>query len=77
MCDCVKKINEELEPMEIMLAAALNITNMEVVFAPPQIKLEKTSGKRFKRSDPKVLFASHCPWCGEKYQKSGGREALE
>ena len=77
MCDCVEKINEKLEPMELRLASALRITTMEVVFAPPQIKLEKTGGKRFKRSDPKVLFASHCPWCGEKYQKSEEKEVAE
>ena len=59
MCDCVKTVNELL---------AQHNTKVELPwFGPQQVFVTTIKIDQKKRGNPKSMFASHCPFCGEKY----------
>lgn len=62
MCDCLSKVNGHL--------AEFN-TKIELPMIGPQrpfVLTMKLNEK--KRGKPKMMFASCCPFCGEKYPES-------
>jgi hypothetical protein len=69
MCDCIKTANEHL--------AQFN-TKIELPFwtrsgaRAPFVLTMKIDPK--KRGKPKMMFASCCPFCGEKYLTTSGEQ---
>lgn len=62
ICDCVKLINADLAKRE------LPNTMIETPLFGPQITFVLTCKRHENvRSKPKRVFASYCPFCGEKY----------
>lgn len=67
MCDCIKTVNEFL---------ALHNTKIELPWMGPQrpfVQTMKLDDK--KRGKPKMMFASCCPFCGERYPEAGKKIA--
>lgn len=61
MCSCIETINADLA------ARAMN-TKVELPLIGPQKAMVRTAKADEKaRKKPAILFASHCPFCGEKY----------
>lgn len=61
MCDCIKKANTDLAERGINTRIETPIIGSQKAM----IRTVKADGK--KREKPAILFASHCPICGEKY----------
>lgn len=66
MCDCLKTFNEGLEKHNGRVATGFQITEtlgvrMRVLVATE--KIDKT-----KRKPVPAVLASHCPFCGEKFE---------
>jgi hypothetical protein len=62
MCDCIKSTNEYLAQHNTKITIPWLGTQR------PFVQTEKIDGK--KRNKPMMLFASYCPFCGEKYEES-------
>lgn len=67
MCDCFKQVNEQLEPLgdELSVRMMFNFEKASLRFSNAIVATNKKEGKRGK---PTTLFASYCPFCGEKYE---------
>jgi hypothetical protein len=67
VCDCNKRMNEALKEYNTML-----VTNL---IGPPHalVLTDKIDSK--KRGKPMMMFASYCPFCGEKYPRKEGGDA--
>jgi hypothetical protein len=65
MCNCIKETNEAMEKSEmntkLRLAFSLNGTINRAI-----ISVEKFDDKIKKK--PIKLFATYCPFCGQKYE---------
>lgn len=62
MCDCIAKANEHLREHNTKIE--LPMWSASGVLAPfvQTMKLDEK-----KRGKPTMIFASYCPFCGEKY----------
>ncbi len=60
MCDCVKKTNA--------LLAQYNTRLVLPMIGPQRVLIETTKADNQKRGKPASMFASFCPFCGERYQ---------
>ena len=59
MCECIARVNKHLAEFNSVI---------ELPWAGPQRPFVLTMKKdEKKRGKPKMMFASYCPFCGEKY----------
>lgn len=70
MCNCIKDTNKVLE--ERGLNTRLDIPIMfnrgnGNLGSSPQVLIKTKKADTTKREKPIKLFASYCPFCGEKY----------
>lgn len=67
MCDCISRVDQKLAEfntrIELPWWTSSGKTNT------PFIQTIKIDSK--KRGKPQAVFASHCPFCGEAYNKVG------
>lgn len=66
MCDCIQKLNDALEPEGARLAMGTQVTPDLQLRGRLLIQVEKTDQKSRKKL-PNVV-ASHCPFCGSKFE---------
>ena len=67
MCDCIKKIDEKLA--EVNSNTKLKIVwSMSGAVDRAMVVTEKAD--KSKRGEVSTVFASYCPFCGEKYPDS-------
>ncbi len=68
-CNCWEEMNEKLHEKGFVLSRKLlslatdEKMNMRVV---KHLPIERTDGKRLKRTDPQTVLMSYCPFCGSK-----------
>jgi hypothetical protein len=62
MCDCIKNINEHLAGYNTKITVPIWTASDG---RPSFVETSKIDEK--KRGKPKSVFASCCPFCGEKY----------
>ena len=68
-CECWKEVNSQLGQRGFKLSSkslSLRMTS-SAIEARLGIPLERLDGKKLRTADPKVAFATHCPWCGRAY----------
>jgi hypothetical protein len=75
MCDCIDKINEALEKQGtntmLDIPIMLNRTGSDNVLASAKrVKIMTCKRDSSNRKKPMQMFASYCPFCGEKYDKA-------
>ena len=72
MCDCIERVNANLAQFNTIITVPMwTSTGMLTPFVETS-KLD--SGKRGK---PRSVFATHCPFCGEKYVSQQERASEE
>lgn len=64
MCDCVSRVNEGLKADNTRIALSVSIVNQSLV-ERLSIETELVEKRRVGKK-PVRLFASYCPFCGEK-----------
>lgn len=69
MCDCIKTVNELLAPHNTQVVLP--------IFGPKQPFVETMKIDEKKRGKPQAMFASCCPFCGERYSKGKPDPALK
>ena len=72
MCDCIEQLNKRFEEaeenMRIFTPVVLSLSTGELSSQHrATIVVEKRNTKNRKK--PKKLYASYCPFCGNKYQR--------
>jgi hypothetical protein len=68
MCNCIDRVNEQLKPKksELHIPEVVDFTNGKCASADRvMIITDKIVAKRYGNGQP--LFATYCPFCGEKY----------
>ena len=65
-CNCIKQVNEQLASANGRLAVGFGITKDLGVIARLLVGVEKVD--KAKRAKPPVVSASHCPFCGAKFE---------
>lgn len=65
MCECIAQINADLAKR------GLNTRIETPLFGPKKAMICTVKADDKKREKPAILFASHCPICGEKYSAEG------
>lgn len=63
MCNCIETINKDLKENH----PEWNTQIMRPFIGPNVAFVEATKLDEKKRVKPKTIFATHCPFCGEKY----------
>ena len=72
MCDCIDRVNGKLAKFNTVINAPFWVSSGPIA---PFIETRKIdTGKRGK---PHAVFASHCPFCGEKYVSQQERASEE
>ena len=67
MCDCIPRVNE-------LLAEHNTVLNVPMI--GPKVALIETRKLDTKnRVKPSAMFASFCPFCGEKYPEKTHKES--
>lgn len=69
-CNCWWTTNNKLKEKGYKLAdvcSMLAVTDNLGLHGTHGIPLERADGKKLKRSDPRMLQISYCPFCGQKY----------
>ncbi len=61
MCDCITETNKDLRPLNLQLVTP--------IFGPEKVLVEVTKISSKIRGQPK-LFATFCPFCGERYPET-------
>ena len=65
VCDCIEQLNEQLKPQGLRIKTDTihhDCTMFDVVSVP----LQTVDFKPPKRSQPQMIMARHCPFCGLK-----------
>lgn len=65
MCDCITRVNEHLAEFNTTIELPMWTSSGKLTPFVQTVKID--SGKRGK---PKLMFASCCPFCGERYAES-------
>lgn len=71
MCDCINKIDGDLKPNGQCLDATMF---GERKMAMLLIRTDKWTPET-RRSKPRRILATYCPFCGEKYQAAQAEDA--
>lgn len=66
MCECRKRMNEKLAPLNARLAFGFTFGGGHMDLSPPMIETERLKPRGKK---PPIILATFCPFCGEKYEK--------
>jgi hypothetical protein len=61
---CFKQVDKELAKHNTRLAR--NILDANQLFVGTEVVDESIRGPRRAKPKPKVMIASHCPFCGDK-----------
>ena len=69
MCNCAKKLNEKLAPLNYRLTRNLLEDN-------PPVLIEMHKIETRERTQSHSLVASYCPFCGKKYPARPSRGVL-
>jgi hypothetical protein len=67
MCDCIKRINEYLEPKNTQVTPTIAVSGNTFQFLGVRIETQKIDTS--KRGKPVSLIAAYCPFCGQKYEQ--------
>lgn len=67
---CFRQIDKELGKYNTRLAR--NLLDHNQVFVATEVVDETKRGPRRSKPKPKILIASHCPFCGEKLKVKDG-----
>lgn len=67
MCNCIEKVNEKLKERNAMVNSSINLLNPS---AAERVAIQVLALQKSK-SVPN-LFATYCPFCGEKYEAEQG-----
>lgn len=70
MCDCIKKVNAELAESQ-----SPNTMIETPLFGTPRafvVTTKRHAGLRGKKYAAMPMFATYCPFCGEKYPENAG-----
>lgn len=70
-CNCYEQIREKLKAQGLAISdkcKAMRITDLKLS-ARLCFPLQSADGKKLKRGEPKFMFLSFCPFCGEKYER--------
>lgn len=68
MCDCMDTVNVKL---------AEHNTKIELPWFGPQLpRIITMKADQKKRGKPMGIFATFCPFCGEKYQQNEDRDPV-
>ena len=61
MCDCIKRINEQLAPKNAELPVAINFTTggADLIFRLNKVESKKKLGATF-------IVPTYCPFCAER-----------
>ena len=73
MCDCIKTLDAKLKDQGVGIWATIPLTGGPSVALIPLIRLDKHEIET-RRNKPKMVAATYCPWCGERYQDVAGRK---
>lgn len=65
-CNCIKQVNEQLAAANGRLAVGFGVTKDLGVITRLLVGVEKVD--KSKRARPPVVSASHCPFCGTKFE---------
>lgn len=65
MCNCIDDVDNKLAPDQCINATMFGHPRRAVI---DLIRKDKWVTEN-RRSKPKFLIATHCPMCGEKYEK--------
>lgn len=66
VCDCIKQVDEKLKPHGIQVHAFYRLQGPMNIGVCVGLVRSDLSGRPPKQSAPNV-YASFCPFCGEKY----------
>ena len=70
MCNCNEKVNSKLSDHNTVLDIPFTVSSgLGLGFGKVKIVTAKKDSK--VRKKPVTVFASFCPFCGEKYQAPG------
>jgi hypothetical protein len=77
MCDCIKMTNDGLKEhpewnTQVLVPITFSMKNGGLKADRLAVATEKLDDK--KRQKPITLFASYCPFCGEKYPEAEKEE---
>jgi hypothetical protein len=74
MCDCIQRIQEELEGngSNTMLDIPLVIFTKTMEIKPSRVIVATRKRDSKKRGNAMKLFATYCPFCGIPYDEPGG-----
>lgn len=67
MCDCIDKLNEQLEERNLVVNSSFNLFNPD---APSRIALDTLFLKPHGKAASAKVYATYCPICGEKYKEA-------
>ena len=69
MCDCISKANEHLKEFNTAIEVPFWTSSGKLTPFVTTYKIDSS-----KRGKPKLMFASCCPFCGERYPESASEE---
>jgi hypothetical protein len=73
MCDCIEKINKALDEQGtntmLNIPIILNRNADNVLSSAARVKIVTYKRDDSIRKGPFSMFASYCPFCGEKYDR--------
>lgn len=66
MCNCIEKVNATLlEQKNAELVVSISLFNPK---PPPMVALQVVRTDTYKPAKGFTLWATYCPFCGEKYE---------
>lgn len=73
MCDCIEILDTKLKDQGVCIWATIPLTGGPSVALFPLIRLDRHEIET-RRNKPKMVAATYCPWCGERYEGVRGRK---
>lgn len=74
MCDCIKKVDERLEPHGGMLGVGFGMVGNTMV---ARLLIQTRKRDSSKRKPLPVVYCHFCPFCGEDQRIGAAQEAAE
>ena len=68
MCDCIELTNKELKKYNTRLVIQI-LFNMQGLSPVEKVVCATEKDDPRNRRKPAKIFATYCPFCGEKYEK--------